>query len=424
MTVKSPIRILKANILHQTEAKSFTCLPGGYLVLKDGVIECVSQELPEEYHVYAVEDHGDALLIPAFSDTHLHAPQYPATGMGMDLQLLEWLDNYTFPGESHFEDTGYAREVYAHLAKELIKKGTTRVSVFSSLHRESTLVLMEELEKAGISGFVGKVNMDRNSPDILREGDEAVAETRLWIEESLARFTNIKPIITPRFIPSCTDQLMEDLGKLKKKYRLRAQSHLSENLAEIQWVKELHPDCTQYWEAYAKYGMFEDRDLMAHCVYSDERERAALKEHGVWVSHSPDSNANIVTGIAPIRKMLDEGVKVCLASDIAGGSTLSMMRITGMAIRMSKARWLQTDKQDAPLTFPEAFYLATGAGAEFFGDKPGFVPGQKLHALLLTDASLPRHSRELTLPERLERLTYAADDSNILMRFAGGKEVG
>lgn len=421
--MSADIRILKANILHQTQPESFLCLPGGYLVLNDGVIECVSPTLPEAYWGHEVEDFGDAILIPSFSDTHLHAPQFPAMGMGMDLQLLEWLDQYTFPGESHFKDAEYAREVYALLAKELIKKGTTRVCMFSSLHREATLILMEELEKAGVTGFVGKVNMDRNSPDILREGEEAIPETRNWIEESLSRFSNIQPIITPRFIPSCTDELMEGLGKLKKEYSIRVQSHLSENLAEIEWVRQLHPDCIRYWEAYAKYGMFEEGDLMAHCVYSDEQERAALKEHGVWVAHSPDSNANIVTGIAPIRKMLNEGVNVTLASDIGGGSTLSMMRIIAMAIRSSKARWLQTEKEDTPLTFPEAFYLATGAGMEFFGEKPGFVPGQKLHALLLIDSTLPRPTRELTLPERLERLVYAADDSHILMRFSEGNQI-
>lgn len=422
--MSSALRILKANIIHQQQRESFICLPGGYLVLNGGVIESVSSELPERYLASEVEDYGDALLIPSFSDTHLHAPQYPAMGMGMDLQLLEWLDLYTFPGESRFQDTGYARDVYSLLAQELIRKGTTRVCMFSSLHRESTLVLMDELEKAGVTGFVGKVNMDRNSPDILREGEDAISETRRWIVESLSRFSAVRPIITPRFIPSCTDGLMSGLGSLKKEFGLRAQSHLSENLAEIGWVRELHPDCAQYWEAYAKYGMFEEGDLMAHCVYSDARERAALKERGVWVAHSPDSNVNIITGIAPVRKMLEEGVNVALASDIAGGSTLSMMRILAMAIRMSKTRWMQTEQQDAPLSFPEAFYLATGAGMEFFGEKPGFVPGQKLHALLLSDASLPRPVRELTLPERLERLVYAADDGNILMRFSEGKIVG
>ena len=153
---------------------------------------------------------------------------------------------------------------------KLIENGTTRVCMFSSLHRPATLILMEELERAGVTGYVGKVNMDRNGvPGLLQETTESsMEETLAWLEQC-ADFRHIRPILTPRFTPSCTDELMAFLGKLAAERALPVQSHLSENLSEIEWVRQLHPDCQQYWETYEKYGLWGCRTLMAHCVWSD-----------------------------------------------------------------------------------------------------------------------------------------------------------
>lgn len=136
-------------------------------------------------------------------------------GMGMDLPLLDWLNTYTFKTEAAFKDTDYARGVYQKLAREMIANGTTRVCAFSSLHRESTMILMEEFEKAGMTGCVGKVNMDRNSGDVLTETtEESIRETERWLDEAADKFEHIKPILTPRFTPTCSDALMAFLGRL------------------------------------------------------------------------------------------------------------------------------------------------------------------------------------------------------------------
>src|SRR5699024_4873721 len=152
-------------------------------------------------------------------------------GMGMDLPLLEWLNAYTFQTEERFADLDYARRVYRRLAEELIANGTTRVVMFSSRHADATLVLMEELERAGVCGCVGKVNMDRNS-GVAQEATEAsMAETLWWLDG--CRFDHVKPILTPRFTPSCSDELMAFLGRLARERDLPVQSHLSENLDEV-----------------------------------------------------------------------------------------------------------------------------------------------------------------------------------------------
>ena len=151
----------------------------------------------------------------------------------------------------------------------------------SAWHTGATLVRREELEKAGVTGDVGKGNMDRNGlPGGLQETtEESVRETLRWLEGG--RFEHVKPIITPRFTPSCTDELMTELGRIARERGLYVQSHLSENTREIELVRELHPDCQQYWETYDKYGLWKDHTLMAHCVHSDERERDAMKKRCV-----------------------------------------------------------------------------------------------------------------------------------------------
>lgn len=418
-------KIYRGTIVYAPQLGALECLEHAYLVAQNGMIAGVFQELPGKYQDAALEDFGDCLLIPSFTDLHLHAPQYAMMGMGFDLPLLEWLNTYTFKEEARFADAGFARTVYEALAAELVRRGTTRVCMFSSLHREGTLILMDALERAGITGFVGKVNMDRNSPDCLRETcEESLAQTRRWLDECAGRYAHIRPILTPRFTPSCSDALMEGLGRLAEEYELPVQSHLSENDAEIEWVRTLHPDCEQYWETYAKFGLWKRGTIMAHCVHSDVRERAAMRSAAVWVAHSPDSNTNLYSGVAPVRKMLNEGLSVALASDVAGGAKLSMLHAAAEAIRASKLRYYYSGKRpdEAYLTVPEAFYLATSAGQQYFGAGPGFCVGDSLHAIVLDDSALPP-SRPLAPAERLERLIYADDSRTIRAVISEGRRL-
>ena len=413
--------ILKGNIVAAPELGKLDIVENGYLVAVNGIMEGVYETLPEKFAGCEVEDCGKDLILQTFSDMHLHAPQYAMLGMGMDMPLIDWLNTYTFPTEAHFADPEVARPIYKQLAEELVSNGTTRVVMFSSLHRESTLVLMEELEKAGVTGYVGKVNMDRNGGENYQETtQESMDETVKWIEQ--CDFEHIKPVITPRFTPTCTNELMEFLGKLAAEKDLPIQSHLSENTGEIAWVKELHPDCQQYWETYAKYNMWNDRTVMAHCVWSDERERKAIKDAGVWVCHCASSNEDLISGYAPIRVMLDEGVRVVLGSDIAGGDHISMFDNVTASIRASKARRIMTNWETDFLTVAEAYYLGTSAACEFFGEKPGFAAGNPLHAIVLRDNDLP-DVRQRTTQERFERCMYRRQKDAIRAVYSAGRKV-
>ena len=417
------VTILKGTIVSAPSLGHLEITENGYLIAEDGIITGVFPVLPEQYQGAAIEDFGNALILQSFADLHLHAPQYPMLGMGMDLPLLDWLNTYAFPTEARFADPQYAREIYRRLAAELIAGGTTQVCMFSSLHTDATLILMEELEKAGVTGFVGKVNMDRNGmPGLLEETtQESMSETLRWLE-ACQDFTRVKPILTPRFTPSCTNELMAFLGRLAAERELPVQSHLSENQAEVEWVRQLHPDCSQYWETYAKYGLWNSRTVMAHCVWSDVRERQAMKKAGVTVVHCADSNQNLCSGTAPVRVMLNEGLFVALGSDIAGGDHLNMFDVVASAIRASKARRIQDSWQPDFLTVPEAWYLGTSAGASFFGQAPGFSQGNELHAIVLSDDQLPQ-PHPLSPVERLERCVYLRQKDAVRAVWSGGKQV-
>ena len=415
------VLILKGNIISLEKYGEIKITENGFLISKDNRIVGVFDKLPEEYKDEKIVDYGNKLIMQSFSDMHLHAPQFPMLGMGMDLPLLDWLNTYTFPTEAHFKNPELARRIYSVLAKELIKNGTTRVAMFSSLHKEATLILMEELEKAGVCGYVGKVNMDRNGGKDLEETtEESIKETLSWLDE--CHFEHIKPIITPRFTPSCTNELMEALGNIAKERNLPIQSHLSENRGEIAWVKELHPDCEEYWETYQKYNMWNNKTLMAHCVFSSPRETKAIKDAGVYVVHCAASNNNLISGYAQIKKMADSGVKVVLGSDIAGGDLISMFDNVAETIRASKARNILDNWETGFLTVEEAYYLGTSAANEFFDEKPGFAKGNLLHCLVLDDSKLV-NVRPLTIKERFERSVYNRQSDAIVAVYSDGRKV-
>lgn len=417
------IKAIKGNIISAANPKSFDILEGGYIVYdEDGTILDVSQELSDDYQDVSVIDYGDRLIVQGLSDMHLHAPQFPMVGVGLDLPLIEWLNTYTFPAESRFTDEEFARDNARRLAEELIESGVTRVSIFSSLHRPATEILMDEFESAGLSGYAGKVNMDRNGGENLEETTEdSIRETRAWLEDC-KDFDAMKPILTPRFTPSCTDELMAALGEMAKEYDLPVQSHLSENQSEVEWVRELAPDCEQYWESYDKFGLFGPKTLMAHCVWSDDRERKAMRDRDVYVVHCPSSNNNLMSGIAPIRKMLAEGNKVLLGSDIGAGSAVSGFDMVRDAITASKNRKILDNFETEPLSVEEAWYLGTSAAQEYFDEKPGFAPGNKLHALVLDDSEL-LDPWPLSTRERLERAIYHRQKNALKAVYANGRKI-
>ena len=428
----------------------------GYIaVAEDGTIEGVYRgrdarvpsefdALPEQYAGAEVRDFGDALLIPAMNDLHVHAPQYRNMGIAMDMELLPWLNTYTFPEEERYADLAYADYMYRRFVHDLWLHGTMRAAVFATTHADATCLLADLFAEAGMGAFIGLVGMDRNCPKALANSPKTAIRDMERLVAHMAGYERVNPIVTPRFIPACTPAMLQALGDFAATHHLPVQSHLSENRAEIQWVRELESEASCYGDAYRRYGLFGKTvtahdtvgaspvaTLMAHCCYTEGEELRLMRENGVYAVHCPTSNCNLGSGIAPVRRFLQEGVPVALGSDIAGGHHLSLFRVMHYAVEMSKLRYAQTQGEEPFLKLSEAFYLATKGGGSFFGKVGSFEKGYAFDALVIDDAKEPTKSPlkgDVDIPpydlkQRLERFVYLGDDRHITHRFCQGKEI-
>ena len=395
----------------------------GYILVENGLINDFFEENPDKS--LKLYDYTNKIIIPGLSDLHLHAPQYFNAGLGLDLELMDWLDKYTFPEESKYKDVEYAKKAYQVFVDDLAKSATTRASIFATLHTNITLLLLDLLEEKKFCAYVGKVGMDRNSPEfyIEKNGKE---ETLRFVQECIKRnYTYAKPIITPRFTVSCTDEYMKYMGELAKEYNLPAQSHLSESLSEIEYVKELRKDSGDkfYGESYAKNGLFggDVKTIMAHCVYSTEEEVELIKQNGVYIAHCPTSNSNLASGISPAAKYLREGCNIGIGSDLSGGHTLDLFEVMRHVIQISKMNFKHVQHDQKPLTLTETFFMATNKGGSFFGKVGVFQKDYEFDAIVL-DESLMKNLREYDETERLERFIYSKD-TKLESKFIRGNKI-
>ncbi|MBO7303912.1 MAG: amidohydrolase family protein [Clostridia bacterium] len=425
--------VIKGNICQTKSPKELDLHEGAFAVCVDGLSRGVFGTLPEEYACLPLYDYGDALIFPGMVDLHVHAPQYAFRGTSMDLELMDWLNRYTFPEEEKYEDLEYAERAYGMFVDALKRGATARSCIFATRHRYATELLMQQMEDSGLVSYVGKVNMDREASSTLTEdsADISAYTTFGWINAVKDKFKNTKPILTPRFIPCCTDKLMEELREIQMTYGIPVQSHLSESRGEIDFVKILRPDNPFYGDSYNEYDLFGKNDdtntdvktVMAHCVWSTDEEIELMRKNGVFVAHCPASNINLTSGIAPIRKYLELGLNIGFGSDVAGGHSESMFRAITDAIWVSKMYFRMVDEAYKPLVFSEAFYLATKGGGAFFGKAGSFEEGYEFDAVIMDDGVIP-HPQSLTLAERMERAVYLGlDEKNITAKFVAGRKV-
>ena len=425
--------VIKGNICQTKNPKVLDLYENAYIVCINGVSKGIFETLDKEYEKLPLFDYGDSLIFPGMVDIHVHAPQFAFRGMCMDLELMEWLSSYTFPEEEKYTNLEYAKKAYSLFVEALKKGATTRACIFATRHRLATELLMDMMEESGLISYVGKVNMDREATAGLIEesAEESARETLGWLSNVKGKYVYTKPILTPRFIPCCTDKLMEKLREIQMTFGIPVQSHLSESKGEIEFVKSLRPNNAFYGDVYNEYDLFGKNDdinkdvktIMAHCVWSNEEEVELMRKNGVYVAHCPASNMNLTSGIAPIRKYLDLGLNIGLGTDIAGGHSDSIFRAITDAIQVSKMYFRMISEEYKPLVFQEAFYLATKGGGSFFGKVGSFEEGYEFDAVIMDDSVLV-HPQPLTLAERVERAVYLGlDEKNIIAKFVAGRKI-
>jgi len=267
-------------------------------------------------------------LLPGLIDTHIHASQFPNAGLALDLTLLDWLERYTFPTEAGLACPEKARQVYSRCVQSTLSSGTTTACYFATIHTRSTQVLAEVCREAGQRALVGKVCMDRNCPDIYGEGStgESLAEAMASVRAIRGLGSPLlTPIVTPRFVPTCSRELLTGLGELARREGLPVQTHLSENEREVAWVRALEPDCESYTQVYEKSGLLGPRTVLAHCVHLSDDEVEVIRSTGSGVSHCPNSNFSLKSGVCNVQRLRRAGVKVGLGTDCSGGFSPSVL---------------------------------------------------------------------------------------------------
>jgi len=447
--------LFRAHLLSPSESSGLRDIADGAMVVdpagrivEAGPFQAVAAAHPLE----AVQDLRPHWILPGLVDLHSHLPQYEAVAMDGQ-ELLPWLKEHIFPAEIRFEDPEWAARAARAYFRDQLALGTTTTVVYGSVHQEATHRAFQEAERSGIRCVLGKVMMDQHSPERLQESTAAsLAQSgelcSTWHGRDGGR---LQYAFTPRFAPTCSMALLRGAGRLAEQHGAYVQTHLSENLDELQWVHELFPEAADYTDVYARAGLLGPRTLLGHCIHLAPSEREAIRAAGAAVVHCPRSNGFLKSGIMPLRRWLDEGLKVGLGTDVGAGPSLDLWAEMAMACTASKLRWADQQTQgrrlrglglaepeyrrihealglepDLPIDPAQAFALATLGGARALGqaERIGSLEAGKEADFIVVDPDQvdPAPGRTLEpAAEVLSRLLYRSDPRMVRASYIRGR---
>jgi guanine deaminase len=376
------------------------------------------------YDGVTIIDHRPNLILPGFIDCHAHYPQMQVIA-SYGAELLEWLNRYTFPAESKFVDAQHARRIARMFLDELIRHGTTSVVAYCSVHKQSAEAFFAEAHDRNMLTIAGKVMMDRNAPEALRDTpqrgyDETKALIQRWRGKGRLDYA-----ISPRFAPTSTDAQLEASGALVREHpEAYVQTHLCENLAEIAFVKELFPWTKTYTEVYQRYGLLSDRTVLGHCIHLEDSEVAMLAESGSVAAFCPTSNLFLGSGLFDMRRLQEHAppARVALATDVGGGTSYSMLETANEAYKV-----LQMNGQSWPAA--QAFYQMTlgNARALHLDDRIGaLTEGFEADIIVLDPRATPAMAHRMEaidgdLAEELFLLMTMGDDRAVVETYVAGR---
>ncbi|MBD8617210.1 guanine deaminase [Pseudomonas putida] len=423
----------RAAILHSLDdpalvgvQASYEYFADGVLVVEDGRISALgaaSEVLPTLSDDVKVTHYPDALITPGFIDTHIHFPQTGMVGSYGE-QLLDWLNEYTFPCEGQFADKAHADGVAQIFLKELLRNGTTTALVFGSVHPESVDALFEAAQALDLRLIAGKVMMDRNAPDYLTDtAQSSYAQSKALIERWHGK-GRLHYAVTPRFAPTSSEAQLTLAGQLLREYPdVYLQTHLSENLQEIEWVKALFPERSNYLDVYDHYQLLGERSVFAHGVHLCDAECKRLAETGSAIAFCPTSNLFLGSGLFNLPQAERFKVNVGLGTDVGAGTSFSLLHTLNEAYKVMQ---LQGEK----LNPFKSLYLATlgGARALRLEDRVGTLqPGTDADFVVLDYHATPllsyRIAQAKTFEEVLFVLMTLGDDRAVLQTYAAGRRV-
>ncbi|XP_037028424.1 guanine deaminase [Bradysia coprophila] len=454
--MSSTNHVFIGSIIHWTSMDEMVVLTDGFVAVENGKIiqvgksadlqawkSTVNTDLP----VTELKRHQ--FLIPGFIDCHIHASQVPNIGLGLNMPLLEWLDAYTFPLESKYGNEAFAADVYEKVVRRTLHSGTTTACYFATNHANGSFVLAQKVLSHGQRAFVGKVSSNCSCPDYYVETTEgSIKGNTEFVDQVLSLNSDlVKPVITPRFAVTCDKELMSELSKLADKHNLLIQTHISENVGEIEFVEQRFQQ--SYTNVYKSCGLLSSKCILAHAVHLSDDEVSVLSSCNTSIAHCPASNTNLGSGLCDVKRLINAGIKVGLGTDISGGNEVSILNACRDALAVSQhLKIIKTQdikgtgkmtpssgvQPYVPLDYKQVTYLATlgGAKALFLDDITGnFEVGKRFDALLIDTASDPidtfdvnqSETGEAYLLKCLQKFIYCGDDRNIVKVFVDGKQV-
>ena len=439
-------KTVQATFFEAPTSERVVCLTRALVLLDDaGTIRRV--DLPEQtnYDRFLHDaEHAHRLVrlpgivLPGFVDLHVHAPQYPQLGRALDVSLEEWLQRYTFPLEERYADLGFAESCYSTLVRDLLATGTTTVVYFGTIHVPATTALARACLAHGQRALVGRVAMDHPGacPASYRDASDAsaLADTRVSMEQIQALPNNdgfVRPVLTPRFTPSCTGELLAGLGALAHETGVHVQTHCSES--DWQHTHALERFGCSDVEALDAFGLVGRRSVLAHANFLSDADFERVAARGASVAHCPYSNAYFANAAFPLRAALAKGIRVGLGTDVSGGPSASMFESMRMAVLASRTLEsgvdpaLHAEKRGRPRSRVEmctAFYLATAGGGAAIETPVGrFAPGFAFDAVQI-DPDAPHGTIRLwddRDDERvLQTILYTASRANVAGVWTNG----
>ncbi|XP_045123406.1 uncharacterized protein LOC123511511 isoform X2 [Portunus trituberculatus] len=440
LRARSDMEVFVGAFVHSTDDSPMVVLPGMVMGVLNTKIEFM-ESLEELDHLKAEYGFTDSnihymtpgqFMMPGMIDTHIHASQFPNNGVAMDLPLLEWLQTYTFPTEANFSDTLFAREVYSKVVERLLRNGTTTAAYFGTIHLEGSKILADVVHDKGQRALIGKVNMMRNCPEYYREMSvqDSIRDTEEFIRYVRGiQSPLVQPIVTPRFAPTCPEDQLASLGQLASKYGCHIQSHLGETQPECNWVKELFPWAKSYTDVYDSMRLLSEKSVMAHCIWLGDEEIYTLRERGVGISHCPNSNIAIRSGLCDVRRLLNHGLKVGLGTDCSGGYSSSILDAIRQSLQVSNVLALDRDQDYQRISYKEAFRMATLGGAKVLNmeDRIGNFEIDKEFDALLIDVTAPGSAVDVfskdAIDDKIQKFLYTGDDRNIARVYVAGHRI-
>lgn len=344
----------------EVQAAEVRFRPDHWLLVEDGRILRVQPGEEDPGDGWERHDHRGRLLMPGFIDTHVHSPQVDVIA-SYGAELLDWLNTYTFPAEIRYADPAVSHAGAERFLDALLAHGTTSAVVFPTVHKASAEALFASAQARGMRLVTGKILMDRHAPDGLRDD---VEQAEIDCTDLISRWhgrDRLAYAVTVRFAPTSTPEQLAMAGRLVLQHAgVYMQTHVAENRDEVRWVRELFPEARSYLDVYARAGLLNERAVLAHGIWLDDEDRALLRATGAQIAHSPSSNLFLGSGLFGWRTALESGTAVSLASDVGGGTSLSMIRTMADAYKIQALAGQR-------LTAWRALHAATLGGAQALG---------------------------------------------------------